>query len=44
MHFHVGAFEFLKFVLMLIVAGFVLRTIQVAWPNNKFSHALSFVY
>lgn len=44
MHFHVGTFEFFKFALMLLVAGFLFRTIEIMWPQSKFSQALAWIY
>lgn len=44
MHFHVGTFEFLKFVFMLLIAGFLIRTVEIKWPQSKFSQALAYIY
>lgn len=44
MHFHVGTFEFLKFFMMLLIAGFLIRTIEISWPQSKISQALAYIY
>lgn len=43
-HLHIGAAEFLIFLMYLIIAGALLRIIEIKFANNNFGKALSFIY
>ena len=43
-HLHIGFVEFLIFLLYFIVAGFLLRVVEIAMHNNALGQALSFIH
>lgn len=43
-HVHVGALEFVIFVLMFLLAGFLLRVLQTRYPDTPAGKALGFIY
>jgi hypothetical protein len=43
-HLHIGAVEFIVFLLYLLVAGALLRIVEIKCANTSFGKALSFIY
>jgi hypothetical protein len=43
-HLHIGAVEFLVFLLYLIIAGALIRIVEIKCANSSFGKALSFIY
>lgn len=43
-HMHVGFIEFIFFVFYLLLAGFLLRVLEITCANNQVGKALSFIY
>lgn len=44
MHVHIGAMEVAAFALMLIIVGFLFRTIQTKFPDSPVAKGLMYVY
>lgn len=43
-HMHIGFVEFLTFLLYLLVAGFLIRMVEISMHNNVIGSSLSFIY
>ena len=43
-HMHVGFIEFIFFVFYLLLAGFLLRVLEITMHSNSVGKALSFIY
>jgi hypothetical protein len=43
-HLHIGAVEFIVFLLYLLLAGAILRIVEVTQSGNRFGKALAFIY
>lgn len=43
-HVHVGVLEFGVFLAMLLLAGFILRVLQLRYPDSPVGKALGFLY
>jgi hypothetical protein len=43
-HLHIGFVEFLTFLLYLLVAGFLIRMIEISMHSNLIGQSLSFIY
>ena len=43
-HMHIGFMEFITFVLYLLVAGFLIRMIEITMHSNIIGSSLSFIY
>ena len=43
-HLHIGFVEFLTFLLYLLVAGFLIRMLEISMHNNVIGSSLSFIY
>lgn len=43
-HVHVGVIEFVTFVAYLLIALFLLRTVEVTYPDSPFGKALAYLH
>lgn len=43
-HLHIGFIEFLTFLLYLLIAGFLIRMLEISAAHSKVGQALSFIY
>jgi hypothetical protein len=43
-HLHIGFVEFLTFVLYLLIAGFLIRMVEISMHSNILGQSLSFIY
>lgn len=43
-HVHLGFAEMIQFMIMLIIAGFFFRTIEMKFPDSVMGKALAFLY
>lgn len=43
-HVHIGLLEFGIFLAMYLVAGFLLRVLQLRYPDSPFGKALGFIH
>lgn len=43
-HLHVNALDFFVFLAYLTIAGFLIRSVQITWPESSVSKALSFIF
>lgn len=44
MHIHLGLLSFFQFLLYLVLAGGLLRALEIWTRGTKFSEALAFIY
>lgn len=43
-HVHIGAMEVFEFALILIIVGFVFRTISTKYSDSAIGQALAYIY